>query len=79
MLPIVTGGIGKEICRQLAASGCKVVANYFPADKDNAESWQAAQKEAGFDIQIAPADVTDFDATGAMIADIESNIGPIDI
>ena len=74
-----TGGIGEEICRQLAASGCNVVANYFPADKDNAESWQAVQKAAGFDIQIAPADVTDFDATGAMIADIESNIGPIDV
>ena len=38
-----TGGIGEEICRQLATSGCKVVANYFPADKDNAETWQTAQ------------------------------------
>ncbi len=74
-----TGGIGEEICRQLATSGCKVVANYFPAEKENAESWKAAQKAAGFDIEIAPADVTDFDATGAMIADIESNIGPIDV
>ena len=46
MFPIVTcgtGGIGEEICTQLAASGCKVAANYFPADKDNSESWQAAQ------------------------------------
>ncbi len=74
-----TGGIGEEICRQLAATGCKVVANYFPADKENAEKWKTAQKEAGFDIQIAPCDVTDFDATGAMIADIQSNIGPIDV
>ncbi|GAA0404231.1 3-ketoacyl-ACP reductase [Cocleimonas flava] len=74
-----TGGIGEEICRQLAATGCKVVANYFPADKENAESWQAAQKEAGFDIELAPCDVTDFDATGAMIADIQSNVGPIDV
>lgn len=74
-----TGGLGEEICRQLSASGCKVVANYFPADKENAESWQSVQKQAGFDIAIAPADVTDFEATGAMIADIEANIGPIDV
>ena len=74
-----TGGIGEEICRQLASTGCKVVANYFPAEKENAEAWKAAQKVAGFDIEIAPADVTDFDATGAMIADIESNVGPIDV
>ena len=74
-----TGGIGEEICRQLATSGCKVVANYFPADKENAESWQKAQNDAGFDIQIAPADVSDFDSTGEMIAFIESNVGPIDV
>ena len=74
-----TGGLGEEICRQLTTSGCQVVANYYPADKDLAESWQATQKEAGFDIGIAPADVTDFEATGAMIADIEANIGPIDV
>ena len=74
-----TGGIGEEICRQLTTSGCKVVANYFPAEKDIAESWQKTQNDAGFDIHIAPADVSDFDATGAMIADIEANIGPIDV
>ena len=41
LFPIVTcgtSGIGEEINKQLAASGCKVAANYFLADKDNAES-----------------------------------------
>ncbi|MCL4114277.1 UNVERIFIED_CONTAM: hypothetical protein GTU68_038154 [Idotea baltica] len=61
-----TGGIGEEICRQLAAS-------------ENAESWQKAQNDAGFDIQIAPADVSDFDSTAEMVAYIENNVGPIDV
>ncbi|MEB8434394.1 MULTISPECIES: acetoacetyl-CoA reductase [unclassified Cocleimonas] len=74
-----TGGLGGEICRQLFTSGCKVVANYYPADKEHSEKWQAEQKAAGFDIEIAPADVSDFDETGAMITDIESRIGPIDV
>lgn len=74
-----TGGIGQEICKQLAESGCKVVANYYPADKENAEAWQAEMKEAGIEITLAPADVASFEDTGAMVADIESNVGPIDV
>ena len=68
-----TGGLGGEICRQLFTSGCKVVANYYPADKEHSEKWQAEQKAAGFDIEIAPADVSNFEETGTMIADVESN------
>ncbi len=74
-----TGGIGQEICKQLAGSGCKVVANYFPSDKENAEAWQAEMKTAGYDVELAPADVTDFEATQAMVTNIESNVGPIDV
>ena len=73
------GGIGEEICKQLAATGCKVVAGYYPADKENAEKWQADLKAAGTDLEIAAMDVTDFDGTQAVVADIESNVGPIDV
>ena len=66
------GGIGEEICRQLTDTGCKVVAGYYPADKENAEAWQATMKAAGHDVELAAMDVTDYDATQAVIADIES-------
>lgn len=73
------GGIGQEICKQLSDTGCKVVAGYYPADEDNAKSWQAEMKSDGHEIVLAAMDVTDFDATQAAIADIESNVGPIDV
>lgn len=74
-----TGGIGTSICRALTDQGRKVVANYFPAAKEKAETWQAAQKEAGYDIGIAGADVTNYEDVGEMIASIEKNFGPVSI
>lgn len=74
-----TGGIGTSICIQLAKDGCTVVANYFPADQEQAESWLAENKTADLDLHIAPADVTDFDSCSSMIKMIESDMGPVDI
>ena len=74
-----TGGIGTSICRALADQGRKVVANYFPPEKEKAEEWQAAQKADGYDFGIAGADVTDFDACGEMIASIENEFGPVSV
>ncbi len=74
-----TGGIGQEICKQLAKTGCKVVANYFPPEKEIAEAWQAKMNSLGFDIKLAAADITDFEATQNMVTTIENDIGPIDV
>ncbi|OOY35335.1 acetoacetyl-CoA reductase [Solemya velum gill symbiont] len=74
-----TGGIGTTLCRALTDQGRKVVANYFPPEKEKAEAWQAEQKEAGYDIGIAGADVTDYDAVGEMIKSIEEEFGPVSI
>lgn len=74
-----TGGIGTSICTGLAESGCTVVANYYPADKEQAESWLAENKTADLDLHIAPADVTDFDSCGGMIKQIEADLGPVEI
>lgn len=73
------GGIGEEICRQLTDTGCKVVAGYYSPHKESAEAWQAEMKASGYDVELAAMDVTDFDATQAVIADIENIIGPIDV
>lgn len=74
-----TGGIGTSICKQLAASGYTVVANYFPADQQQADSWLAENKTGDLDLHIAPADVTDFDSCSGMIKMIEADFGPVDI
>lgn len=73
-----TGGIGTSICVELATSGFTVVANYFPAEKEQAEAWLAEQKTDSLDLHIAPADVTDYDSCGSMIKQIEADLGPID-
>ena len=73
------GGIGEEICKQLCNTGSKVVAGYYAPNKKNAEVWQADMKAAGYDIEIAGMDVTDFENTQKVIADIETNVGPVDV
>jgi len=75
---LVTGGtgtIGSEICRQLCTAGCRVVATCLPAETEGAGKWQAAQKDAGFDIDVVFCDLGDFEATQAAV----TGIGPVDI
>ncbi len=74
-----TGGIGQEICKQLVESGCQVIANYFPDDQENAETWLETMKISGYDMAIAPADVTDYDATQRMVTEIENHHGPLTV
>ena len=72
-----TGGIGEAICQRFVKDGYKVVAAYN--NKEKAVAWQAAQKDAGYDIEIVHCPVTDFDAVGDAVKWVEENVGPIDI
>jgi len=74
-----TGGIGSAICIGLAEQSRKVVAGYFPPEKEAAEAWQKARQEEGYDIEIVAGDVSDYEASLQMIADIEARMGSIDI
>jgi len=74
-----TGGIGTAICIGLAEQGRTVIAGYFPPEKETAEAWQKARKAEGYDIEIVPGDVADFEASQKMIGDIETRFGSIDI
>jgi len=79
---LVTGGtgtIGSEICRQLSAAGCRVVATCLPAEADGIPAWQAKQKSDGYDIAVVPCELTDFEATTAAVAQATELAGPIDI
>ncbi len=75
-----TGGIGTAICQRLAKEGYKVAAGYNSGgDHDRAKTWQAKQKELGFDFDISYGDVRDFESCSACIAHVEETLGPIDI
>ncbi|MEL6725907.1 MAG: acetoacetyl-CoA reductase [Pseudomonadota bacterium] len=73
---LVTGGtrgIGQAISAGLKQAGYHVAANYGGND--------AAAKacEAAIGVKVYKFDVSDFDAVGAGIAEIENDLGPIDI
>ena len=81
-IALVTGGIGglgSVICRQLAADGFTVVANYIVQEEAKAQAWLVAEREAGRDMHIAMADVSNFESCTAMIAKIKTEIGAVSV
>lgn len=74
------GGIGTAICQELAKSGAKVAAGYNAGgSSERAEQWIAKQKELGYDFSAHYGDVANFESAKALVADVESQLGPIDI
>jgi len=73
------GGIGTAICQRLTQDGCKVVASYYPAEKEIAESWQKEQAEGGVKVEIVSCDVSSAEDSARMIADVEKDLGPVDV
>src|SRR3954468_3718068 len=73
------GGIGTAISRRFARDGHFVVANY--AIPGSETKWQQAMAAAGFADASALAfgDVTDFEAMGRMVREIEAAHGAVDI
>lgn len=74
-----TGGIGTAICIALADQDRKVIAGYYPPDKDNAVSWQQRHAANGYDFEIVACDVSDYASSEQMLRDVERTIGAIDI
>jgi len=74
-----TGGIGTAICIALAEQGRKVIAGYFPPDKELAEAWQQRHRANGNDFEIVACDVSDFESSQRMLHDVENTIGAVDI
>ena len=72
-----TGGIGTAMVKRLARAGHRVATNYRHEEK--ARDWQAALKADGIDCMIVPGDVADFASSQAMIKEIETQLGGIDI
>lgn len=73
------GGIGSAICKELASHGHKVVAGYFPPEKETAEAWQKEMHEQGYSIGLAALDVSDFSDCERAVSEIAEEFGPVDI
>ncbi len=74
-----TGGIGTAICIALAEQGRKVIAGYYPPEKEQAQAWQQRHRDQGHDFEIVACDVADFESSQRMLRDVENTIGPVDI
>ena len=72
-----TGGIGTAIVKRLADMGHKVATNY--RNEDKARAWQDQMKAAGYDVTIVKGDVTSPAEAEAMVREVETSLGPIDI
>src|ERR1700759_198628 len=78
---LVTGasrGLGAGIARSLAAAGAKVAVNSF-GNADGANQVVDAIKSAGGKAAAFRADVRDEAQIRAMVADIEKQLGQLDI
>jgi acetoacetyl-CoA reductase len=73
------GGIGTEICTQLAAAGYKVVTTCVDAEKEKIADWQAERKAEGHDVAWVECNVSDFDSCAAMAKKVEAEHGPVDV
>ncbi|MCP5425206.1 MAG: acetoacetyl-CoA reductase [Gammaproteobacteria bacterium] len=80
---IITGGIGSlgtAICKALATQGRVAVAAYYPADEEQVLLWQETRKAEGHsDLRAYPVDVSDFDSCATLVAQVEAEIGPVEI
>lgn len=72
------GGLGEAICIKLAALDYTVVTTYSPGNTKSG-AWLESMKEAGFNFHAYPCDVADYDSAATCIAQIEKEIGPVDV
>jgi acetoacetyl-CoA reductase len=72
------GGLGEAICHHLSNKGMRVVTTYSPHN-DHAYQWLNEQQRAGFAFRAYQIDVSDYASCVAGVAQIVSEIGPIDV
>jgi short-subunit dehydrogenase len=77
---IVTGGsrgLGLVLARELGRRGMRVVV--CARDEEELERARASLAAEGIDATALPVDVTDTDGMAGLVADVEENIGPVDL
>jgi acetoacetyl-CoA reductase len=72
------GGLGEAICIKLAALNYQVITTHSPGNPKCGE-WLSAMEQQGYKFRAYPCDVADYDSAQACVAQIEREIGPIDV
>lgn len=78
---LVTGGsrgIGRAICIRLAREGANIAVNYAGNKEAAAETVKLVEAEGTRAVSVQ-ADVTEPDQIAAMVAKVESELGPVDL
>ena len=81
-IALVTGGIGglgTEICRQLAVAGRRVVALDLPTRQERLERFREETRDLGDRVDFAAADVGDFDSCRELIERLQQQHGAVDV
>lgn len=79
---IVTGGIGglgTEICRQLAQAGRQVIAVDLAGREERLQAFQHELADLNGAVKFEPADVSHFDGCAELIGRVERQHGSVDI
>ena len=72
-----TGGLGTDMVKRLMNDGYTVVANYRSEGK--AAAWKEKMAAEGYEPSMYQADVSDYEQVGAMMRQIEADLGSVDI
>ena len=73
------GGLGTEICKQLARSGRTVVAADLGSRAERVEAFRVETSEYNGSIRFQPVDVSDFESCADLTARVSKDVGPVDI
>lgn len=74
-----SGGIGSAISQRMAANYHTIACYFRHGNHDEARQWQAAQKAAGYDIEIIYADISNFEDCETLVASVKERFGQIDV
>ena len=72
------GGLGEAVCIKLASLGYRVITTHSPGNTKAAE-WLASMEQQGYNFRAYPCDVADYDSAQQCIAQIEKDVGAVDV
>ena len=73
------GGLGTEICRQLAQAGRRVIALDLASREERVAAFHTETIDFGDAISFEPVDVSDFDSCQQLVERIEQRHGSVDV
>ncbi|CEO41521.1 SDR family NAD(P)-dependent oxidoreductase [Photobacterium kishitanii] len=73
------GGIGSKITEELVKAGYRVIAGYYPSEKDRATAWINDAKYTQDEVRLLPLDVTDAEHCQEVLTALWQEEGQIDV